>query len=244
MRTLTTAELLEIWDRGLNTGPVRRALLLLEAACPETTLAKLENLNIGQRNALLLELRALTFGTHLEMRTNCPGCAEPLELECAVAELIADIPTDIPDVLELEHSGHCIRYRLPNSIDLEAIAGCTDNAVARDRLLARCMLPTVADQDDVSSTQLPSDVYDVLVAQMEQADPQADMRLALVCPACKLAWQASFDIVTFFWDEIQSWALRTLRDVHTLALSYGWRETDILALSSRRRQMYLELIST
>jgi hypothetical protein len=30
--------------------------------------------------------------------------------------------------------------------------------------------------------------------------------------------------------------------VHLLARAYGWRETDILALSARRRQSYIELI--
>jgi hypothetical protein len=34
-----------------------------------------------------------------------------------------------------------------------------------------------------------------------------------------------------------------MRQVHTLALAYGWREIDILAMSSWRRQAYLEMLS-
>jgi hypothetical protein len=31
-----------------------------------------------------------------------------------------------------------------------------------------------------------------------------------------------------------------LNDVHLLATSYGWRESDILAMSAVRRQFYIE----
>jgi hypothetical protein len=78
---------------------------------------------------------------------------------------------------------------------------------------------------------------------MSRADPQADVRLALTCPACRHQWRSIFDIVTFFWIELDVWARRTLRDVHALARAYGWREADILALSPQRRQCYLEMIS-
>ena len=51
------------------------------------------------------------------------------------------------------------------------------------------------------------------------------------------------DIASFFWSEIHSWAQRALREVATLARAYGWREADILSMSARRRQAYLEMIS-
>ena len=76
---------------------------------------------------------------------------------------------------------------------------------------------------------------------MAEADPQADVQLALVCPACGHTWQATFEIVSFLWAELSAWAERTLADVHALASTYGWREADILAMSARRRQRYLEL---
>ncbi|HEX2516118.1 MAG TPA: phage baseplate protein, partial [Chloroflexota bacterium] len=37
-------------------------------------------------------------------------------------------------------------------------------------------------------------------------------------------------------------ARRLLREVHTLARAYGWREAEILALPGRRRQTYLDLV--
>jgi hypothetical protein len=80
--------------------------------------------------------------------------------------------------------------------------------------------------------------------RMAQADPQAEVQLALTCPACQHEWLATFDILSFFWIEINAWALRLLQEVHRLASAYGWRETDILGLSSWRRQFYLEMIGS
>ena len=68
------------------------------------------------------------------------------------------------------------------------------------------------------------------------------MRMA-TCPACTFTWSEPFDIVTFFWAEIDAWARRLLADVHVLASSYGWSERDILALSPVRRQYYLEMVN-
>jgi hypothetical protein len=50
-----------------------------------------------------------------------------------------------------------------------------------------------------------------------------------------------FDIEEYFWVEVAARAMRILREIHILARAYGWREADILAMSTRRRQAYLEL---
>ena len=51
----------------------------------------------------------------------------------------------------------------------------------------------------------------------------------------------NFDVAAFLWASVERWALLTLRDVHQLALAYGWGEGDVLALSPLRRQLYLEM---
>jgi hypothetical protein len=80
-----------------------------------------------------------------------------------------------------------------------------------------------------------------MIQEMERADPQSNLQFSLTCPACGHCWEAAFDIVSFLWSEIHSWAQRTLRMVHLLARSYGWQEADILAMSPTRRQIYLEM---
>jgi hypothetical protein len=94
---------------------------------------------------------------------------------------------------------------------------------------------------DQLAVELPDNVVDALAERMTAADPQAGVQLAVECPACGHSWEADFDIVSFFWSELNAWAQRTLYDVHTLARAYGWREGDILAMSAWRRQCYLEM---
>ena len=76
-----------------------------------------------------------------------------------------------------------------------------------------------------------------------ERDPQAEIRLKLVCPSCDNHWFAVFDILAFLWQEITTHARRILRDVHVLASAYGWSESEILALSAMRRRFYLEMVA-
>ena len=79
--------------------------------------------------------------------------------------------------------------------------------------------------------------------QTPLASPGAMPGQILNCPTCGNQWQLFFDIAAFLWLKIEMQARRLLREVHTLARAYGWREADILALSPWRRQAYLEMIN-
>ncbi len=78
--------------------------------------------------------------------------------------------------------------------------------------------------------------------RMASADPMAETRLTLRCPECGEEWEETFDIVSFFWAEIEAQAKRLLFEIHTLALAYGWTESEILSLSEPRRALYLEMV--
>jgi hypothetical protein len=240
MRALSATELLAVWEQGQGQLPVQQALILLAAACPEAPLDALASLRIGRRDAGLLTLREWTFGPQLVSLAVCPGCGERLELAFDVADIRA--PEDGPDEpLSLTVAGCEVAFRLPNSLDLIAAANVGDVAASRQLLLERCVL-AVQRAGEAPAGALPPEVVAAISARMAEADPQADVQLALVCPACGQPWHAALDIVSFFWSEINAWAIRVLRDVHALASAYGWREADILALSPWRRQCYLEMV--
>lgn len=248
MRALSASELLDIWERGLAQPAAQRALTLLGAACPDTPADTLAELSIGQRDARLLTLREWTFGPQLVSLTTCLGCGERLELTFNVADIRVPSPThgengEGVEPLSLSVSDYEVCFRLPNSLDLAATADSEDIAAARHLLLERCLLATHQDGEKPATDQLPADIIDAVVEQMAQADPQADVQLALSCPVCSHQWQATFDIVSFFWSEINAWAYRILREVHILAAAYGWREADILTMTPWRRQLYREMVS-
>lgn len=242
MQVLLASELLAVWEQGLSQGPLQRALTLLAAACPGINVDTLANLSIGQRDARLLTLREWTFGPQLVCLAICPQCGEQLEAACNVDDIRAGTEIETSEPLSLSIAEHEVRFRLPNSVDLLSVANIEDLAGSRQLLFERCLLAAGYHGEDRSAEQLPAHVVEAIIDHMAQVDPQADVELSLCCPGCNHDWLATFDIISFFWSEINAWAYRILREVHVLASAYGWRESDILAMSAQRRQIYLELV--
>ena len=267
MRSLSASELLNIWEWGRTQPSWSKALRLLATACPETTVDMLSKLSIGQRDTLLLTLRERTFGSQLVSLAVCPSCGERLELNFQIEDIRVTPPAEPVEMLVLNVSDYEISFRLPNSLDLMAIAASSYTeaehkahatrspvqqsfasashehlANAQDILIGRCLLKAACKGEELAVHQLPPNLLDVVVEQIAQADPQADVQLALTCAACGHQWESLFDIVSFFWTEINAWVTRILQEVHILASAYGWREADILAMSPRRRQLYLEMV--
>lgn len=243
MRALSPPEILEVWERGLSLTPVERVLILLAAASREPADA-VAQLSVGQRDARLLLLRDCTFGSQLTSVVTCPVCGERLELNLDTADLRTGGGAESHAALSLSVAGYEVRFRVPNSVDVMAIAECQDADDARQRLLERCLSTCERDGEPVAAGGLPTEVVAAVAERMASADPQGDVQLPLACSQCGHQWRAGFDIGPFFWSEINAWAHRTLREVHTLASVYGWRETDILTMSAWRRQFYLNCIAT
>lgn len=247
---VSPARLLEVWERGKAESAGQRGLTLLAAACPERRGSELMALPIGRRDALLLDLRQTAFGGQLESLVDCPQCGETLEIAMQVADL--RLPDQEERELELEHGDFSLRFRLPSSADLLALeelapagssVGPADGNRAdgeRQWLLDRCLLEARQGEQGVSLKQLPDEVQAAMVKAMEDADPQSHPELAFTCPECQHQWARPFDIVSYLWTELDSWARRLLYEVHVLARAYGWAEQEIIALSTRRRRLYLE----
>jgi hypothetical protein len=248
MRAISASQLLEIWERGLSQSPLQRALVLLAAAYPESSPEALSALPIGQRDNRLISLREVTFGPKLQSLATCPACYERLELNFEVADLRTvrsspgDEITDEPgETFSLSVDSFDLTFRLPNSQDLAMVSKETVGDY-HSELLGRCLIEAKKNGKQVAVAQLPEKVVEAIENRMAAADPQANLQIDLTCPVCEHRWQAAFDIFSFLWAEIDTWAQRILRDVHVLASNYGWHEQDILAMNPLRRQIYLEMI--
>lgn len=257
----SAAKLLDVWENGQSQNSVERAIGLLSSVYPEQPVEALMGLSIGERDARLLQLRQVLFGASMTSTTQCPACSEQLEWESGVADLLVHRSGTLAessdllqekrdsyaakgggDILDVTVESFRIRFRLPNSGDLFSLSSQRDAMAMREQLLERCLIEaSTEDGKPLQFTQLPEAALQGMIEEMERADPQSNLQIKLSCPACGHCWTATFDIVSFLWAEIHSWAQRTLRTVHLLAQSYGWRETDILAMSPTRRQIYLEM---
>lgn len=240
MQPPSAATLLNIWEQGRAQPPVQRALLLLFAACPDEASAVLAGLPIGQRDRRLLQLRELLFGPRLASVADCPRCGERLELGFTVGDIT--VATDAMPNTEysIVAGDYTVRFRLPTSLDLLSLT--SGDPDPRQQLLQRCIGVITYQETQPAFAATPAAVLDAVVQRMAELDTQADIQLDLTCPACAHKWLATFDILAYLWSELDAWAYRTLQEVHTLAMAYGWREADILALSPWRRQYYLSMV--
>jgi hypothetical protein len=240
----------------------RPVLVLLEAACTERTREELEALAIGERDARLLELRELTFGPQITGIATCPSCNERLELQFTAAEIrvkrknrgggVQGEPRDTLNnpsdgkkspILSLEEGGYYVSFRLPTSRDLATADLGLKHKEFRTHLLSACIVSALKEGHAIRADELPEEILKSVIQMMESADPQAAVWLDLTCAACGRHWDSTlFDVVSFFWAEIDAWAWRTLVEVHTLASAYGWTEAEILAMSPWKRQRYLEIL--
>lgn len=233
--------LLDAWERGATRPLTIRALLLLREVQPHAEPETLAQLSIGHRDAHLLSLRELLFGSRFECLTRCGHCDELIELNFQADDIRAEHAQ--PGLTHhLETGGYNVTFRLPDSTDLLAIEGEIDPKHATQALLARCVLDVTGEADLPAVADINDGMAYAIGARMSELDPQAEVVLELACPVCQCRWQVPFDIVSYLWSELDAWARSVLREVHVLARAYGWSESEIVALTPLRRRFYLDLI--
>src|SRR6266511_595010 len=239
MHAPTAAELLGAWERSAALGPAEREDAFLRLTQPDEDPA---GLPVGERDARLLELRELLFGGRLDGAAECPRCGEPVEYSASARTLRTERPQAANgDGHGLNAFGYELRFRLPTGGDLAEAAAAHDLEGARELLLERCVLSATADGREEAPAGLPPRVVAALAERLAEVDPLVDTRLALTCPGCGCDWTVALAIGSWLWSEVESWAWRTLFDVHVLASAYGWSEAAVLALGPRR-ELYLELV--
>src|ERR1051325_11039833 len=212
----TTRGMLSVWEAGGAAAAHARAVALQSAAWPEAPEGGWAERPIGERDGLLLQLREAWFGPHVEATAVCPACGERVEAGFETSGLGPRSRHE--GALEVSIGGRAVPFRIATTSDVLAATG-GGAAGARERLLERCV-PGWRGLDQPS--------LDAVVAAMSGADPLADIRIELTCPACGQCWALAFDIGAHLWGDLDDWARQLLRDVHTLAWAYGWGEREIL----------------
>jgi hypothetical protein len=231
IRVAAAARLIDAWDSGLVQHPVDRALTI--AGCyTDLDRRALAALSIGERDALLLEIRRLVAGDRLCGICRCEACGEGNEFDLDAAVLPR--PAAPPDrVVTAMVGGRNLRVRLPNSFDLAAVVDAPDDDAATRAIVERCLLDEVPIDDHVVGA---------VDRAMEAAEGVAAVAVNFACSACGAANRAPLDIASFLWVELAERIARVVDDVDILASAYGWSEADILAMPERRRALYVERV--
>lgn len=240
MRQLTSAELIELWERGHEMAPAQRAVALAELACAGQPGPEPVDLPLGDRDRRLMLLHSLLFGPQVSGEDSCPECGTALDVAFDLDRLAASCAATRAQVA-VRFGDEVLHCRTPTTADLVAAAEA-DGSDIRGGLLARCVTVAGADGQDRPAAGLPGTAVAEVISALAAADPLADVRLAVTCSECGHRWDTAFDIASFLWTEICAAAERLLGDVHVLAAAYGWSEAEVLAVGPRRRQYYLEAV--
>lgn len=250
MHLVTTEAMLAAWELGLSQRPARRAITMLTVSNPDLTIEQLMKLPIGQRDGLLIELRESLFGSNVNSLSECPYCREQLELMLDLQNIRVIESDAIKAPMKLTIENYVLEFRLPDSSDVLFIESLSNVQEARTAMFNRCLtsIDLSAPQKNqktqaCKAEDLPFEILAKVEEAMAEADPQAEVKLDLSCPSCQRRWLATFDIASFLWAEVNAWAERVLNEVHLLARAYAWREHDILAMTTARRQYYLSRVA-
>jgi hypothetical protein len=243
MRLLTATDALRIWESSHGQPPGQKIISVLAAASPDESREDLAQLTLGQANRRLLDLREQIFGSHLNASSTCGNCGTRFEFDLS-ADLFRQTNADRAFESEFDFASdrYRVQFRLLNLDDLNFANEVGSVNSARQRLIKRCVLKAVHAKKSVSADELPEQVVSELAARLMECDPEAELLLDLACPSCGFEFELPFDISAFFCVEMDAEAQRLLREVHALALGYGWREADILEMAAPRRQFYLDML--
>ena len=262
LRPLTGEDEQYLLEYGRRLWPAARVSALL-ARCLTSlgtldlshgdSLDMVRALTCGDREALLLRLRAATFGRTLISVLTCPHCEEKMDLEVNIAELLvlpyaASRPA-YEAALEDGQGSYQVTLRLPTGADREAVASLaqSDAVAAGQRLLRRCLLTIAQDNQEphavTEETSVPADVLTALPALLAQLDEQAEILLNVTCPECSQAFTALFDAAYYLFQEADSRSTYLYEEVHQLAFHYHWSEAEIMGMTAAKRQRYLNLLA-
>jgi len=236
---ISPVTLLTMWERGCGlTRPAQGRTVLRVLGIQEPALGRL---TVGERDVILMDLRSRVFGSHIASIARCPSCGEVLDVGFELADVCKTTPDAADGTVHVEHESFRVLARPPSLDDLDWLEDPPQGDDPRAALFGRCIVEASRAGEPVDVADIPDDVVALVARSLSDADPGADIRLELVCSTCGHRWTVVFDIVSFFWEELDAWAWRMARDVDVLAARYGWSEGEILTMHRTRRELYLEV---
>lgn len=224
------------------------------------TEAQVRELLVGDRQYLLLKLRALTFGDKVQASARCPwpDCGEAVDIDF----LISQVPIKEGNMqarlqridLAPAMAADCgfngatlpVDFRLPTGADQEAVSPLLgqNEAAAATLLLSRCIerIGDAAATPQLVRQLSPAARFEIEHA-MEASAPGIELAMEARCPQCGRAFTAPFDVQDFLLGETRSSRDLLMREIHYLAYHYHWSEDDILDMPRERRRRYIEILA-
>lgn len=221
-----------------TTELLDRVATLADGSASNSNRELVRQLTVGDRVALMLHLRRLTFGDRIECIVTCPACSAEMSVELSVGRLLLQPPQHEPSAeTEVRVGDLLLKVRPVTGADVEALATSEGTSLA-ESLVRSCVISS-----DRPLPQISPEIVAGVSAELEEIDPQADIVLDLACPSCGHQFKTPFFIEDFMLREIRSRTRQIESEVHWIAFNYHWSEDDILSLPVRARSRYVDLIN-
>jgi hypothetical protein len=236
-------------------------------SCDRVDASLVRELLVADRDYLIIKLRRLTLGPRVDCVLRCPDldCGKLMDLSLNLDELeferspvhqrylnvqlspgAAELESDFESEFGLDEPARSIEFRFPNGGDQEFCAPLfsIDKNAAVTELLSRCIrrIDNCRDVDRMKLSSLDHAERLELEETLGQLAPRVEIELDASCPECEKPLDTSFDVLTFFLEELTSGRRNLEREVHFLAWHYHWSEHEILSMTQRKRRRYVALV--
>jgi len=216
---------------------------------------------VADRQFLLIKLRQITFGEHVQGTIRCPlpDCGKKVDIDFSINDLQITESEDRGPTYKLKLSAEAafknddgkeyrdIVFRLPNGEDQEIISPLIsqDESHALLMLLERCIqsIGPHGDPDAELIRKLSPAAFTEIENAMETVSPRVDLSMTAICPECNREFDVPFDLESFFLNELRTSMDLLSREVHYLAYHYHWSERDIMNMSRQKRHKYIEILA-
>ena len=144
MRIPSDSELIAIWEMRRGRTPGRPRAHAALACFRAESLEEVARLSIGARDARLIEIYEYLFGPSLDAFAQCPACAEAARVQPLHPRPHGTAKSSSA-ASTLEAGEFRVELRLPDSLDLCAVSGCSDLTQAGRLLMERCVVAAKVD---------------------------------------------------------------------------------------------------
>jgi uncharacterized protein DUF6760 len=216
---------------------------------------------VADRQYLLLQLRASTFGDQVQATVRCAwiDCRKKVDIDFSLQEIPikeSQAPGPLytmqlsPEAAYKDEEGktyQAVTLRLPNGADQEVVAPlmADDAARAFAVLLGRCIQsigPWEPPGEDLLRRLSPLAQQEI-ERQIEAMAPQVELTMEAQCPECGRDFTVPFDPQEFFFGELRINRDLLYREVHYLAYHYHWSEQEIMAMPRDKRRRYIAVLA-
>jgi len=200
-------------------------------------LEQVRELSVADRQYLVRQLAVHIDDQVTWLTATCGGCGEPFDISLRHSELpVKPAGSEFPETI-VETSLGRLNVRVPTGADQEAIAAIDNDREAMWALLGR-LLSHEDSRLAVDPRQLDDDEITAIETVVEDMSPEIATHLTTNCPHCEIENHVPMSPYTVIEHPLSD----VYGDVHALATTYHWSESEILALPRRRRHTYLSMI--